>query len=49
MAEEERQQELDQMIHENLEKMEVRVAIPSPPQVLWAMLPFRELGLMVST
>lgn len=34
MAEEERQQELDQMIHENLEKMEVRVAIPSPPQAL---------------
>jgi hypothetical protein len=49
MAEELRQQELNRMIHENQEKMEVRVAIRSPPQVLRAMPPFRELGLMVST
>lgn len=31
MAEELRQQELNRMIHENQEKMEVRVAIRSPP------------------
>lgn len=39
MAEEERQQELNQMIHENQEKMEVRVPTRSPPQVLWASCP----------
>lgn len=49
IKEELRQKELNQMIHRNQEKMEVRVAIQSPPQVLRAILPFRELSLMVST
>lgn len=47
--EELRQKELNQMIHTNQEKMEVRVAIQSPPPVLRATLPFRELTLMVRT
>lgn len=34
IKEELRQKELNQMIHTNQEKMEVRVAIQSPPQVL---------------
>lgn len=49
IMEELRQKELNQMIHTNQEKMEVRVAIQSPPPVLRATLPFRELTLMVRT
>lgn len=44
-----RQEEWDQVIHANQEKMEVSTAVQSPSQMLRSILPFRKLTSTVGT